>query len=324
MKIAVLGAVCFDEIFPVEGPKRESFGGILYNAAAFSSVLDDGDWVAPVSNVGEDRYEAVLDQFRPLPHVDIAGLKKCPGKLTHVNLTWRTASWRDEAVWNRMPPFKPDDLKPALDCDAVHINFINGTELELPTLRAFRPSFDGIISLDVHNLISRFDADGKREIVGLRDWKDWSPFVDTWQCNEFELASMFGKEFAARRDYALGAKEVCQAGPLATAITLGNQGAITVYRKENEYFCVDIDVLPPRKAVDTTGCGDSFSAGFLLGMLTYDDPATAIACGTIVAGVNARYSGIGRLPEAEGLLKTPRTHFRVYDGKPTDWPGEPI
>ncbi|MGI6460589.1 MAG: hypothetical protein ACOX5J_10935 [Candidatus Hydrogenedentales bacterium] len=48
MKIAILGAVCFDEIFALDGERRESFGGILYNAAALSSVLDAGDACAPV------------------------------------------------------------------------------------------------------------------------------------------------------------------------------------------------------------------------------------------------------------------------------------
>jgi hypothetical protein len=40
-----------------------------------------------------------------------------------------------------------------------------------------------------------------------------------------------------------------------------------------------------------------------------------------VAGVNARYTGIGRLAEAKGYLADPRRQFSVYEGKPSDWPG---
>ncbi|HPJ98253.1 MAG TPA: PfkB family carbohydrate kinase, partial [Candidatus Hydrogenedentes bacterium] len=78
------------------------------------------------------------------------------------------------------------------------------------------------------------------------------------------------------------------------------------------------------KAVDTTGCGDSFSAGFLAGMLRWDEPATALACGSVVAGVNARHRGIGQLAEAKRLLSDPRRHFAVFEGKPPDWPGDCI
>jgi len=51
MKIAILGAVCFDEIFPLDGERRESFGGILYNAAALASILEGAD---DVDNIGDD------------------------------------------------------------------------------------------------------------------------------------------------------------------------------------------------------------------------------------------------------------------------------
>lgn len=324
MKIAILGAVCFDEIFALDGERRESFGGILYNAAALSSVLDAGDLALPSTKIGEDHFDAALEQFERLPRVDTTNILPCPGSITHVTLTWRTESWRDETVRHRMPPFTADELDEILDADAAHINFINGTELDLQTLQAFRAKFPGLISLDVHNLISRFDAEGKRDIVGFRQWRDWVPSIDVLQCNEFEINTMFEREITTRRDYAEAAREVCEAGPRAMTVTLGPEGAVTVHRMNGAYYLVDIGVLPPVKAVDTTGCGDSFSVGFLVGMLRWDDPATALACGSVVAGVNARQRGIGQLVEAKRLLHEPRRHFAVFEGKPAHWPGDRI
>lgn len=324
MKIAVLGAVCFDEIAPLEGPRRESFGGILYNTVAFSSVLEDGDWVRPVTNLGEDRYAAAMEHFSKLPHVDVSALARAPGRLTHVLLTWKTASWRDEVCRYMMKAFDASVAKKVSDCDAVHINFINGTELNLDVLRAIRQSFSGLISLDVHNLISVFSEEGKRTIVGFKQWREWVPHLDIVQCNEFEIAQMFDRKVESRAEMAIAAKEVAMAGPRVVSVTLGPEGAITVHRRNGDYYMLDIGVLPPVKAVDPTGCGDSFSAGFIVAMLRYDDPATAVACGTLVAGVNARYAGIGHLAEAKGYLEAPRSHFALYAGKPPDWPGEPI
>ncbi|MBN2309303.1 MAG: carbohydrate kinase family protein [Candidatus Hydrogenedentes bacterium] len=324
MNIAVLGAVCYDEIFAVDGERRESFGGILYNAAALSSVLDEGDRVVPVSRLGADRYEAALAEFAKFERVDTAGLTPCADPFTHVTLRWRSASWRDETVRHRMPPFDLDALAPALACDAAHINFINGTEIDLDTLAAFRACFGGLITFDVHNIISHFDAEGARSIVGFSQWRDWAGHIDVLQCNEFEIATMLDGPFEARADYAAAAKAVCEAGPRAVSITLGTQGALTVHRRDGRYYLVDIDVLPPIEAVDTTGCGDSFSAGFVVGMLRYGDPATALACASAVAGVNAQHRGIGELADAKRFLEDPRSHFEVFRGKAPDWPGDPI
>ncbi len=324
MKIAVLGAVCYDEIFTLEGERRESFGGILYNIAALTSVLNDGDSVAPLTKLGEDRYEAAVAEFAKFPRVDRAAMTACTGPLTHVTLTWKSVSWRDEIVRHRMPAYTMADLESALDCDAAHINFINGTEIDLDTLRAFRERFSGLISLDVHNIISRFDAEGKRDIVGFPQWRDWTPSIDVIQCNEYEINTMVERELTTRDDFIAAAKEICETGPRAVTVTLGPDGALTVHRKDGAYYLLNIDVLPPIKAVDTTGCGDSFSAGFLYGMLTHDDPATAIACASLVAGVNARHTGIGELTDAKDYLKAPRSHFEVYSNHAPDWPGEAL
>ena len=324
MKIGVLGTICFDEILLLDGSRRESFGGITYNAAALSSVVGDGDAVRPLSNVGEDRYDAVLAAFSGMPHVDVSGLTKTPGHLMHVALTWLTEAKRDEKALYRMPPYDLPTLAKAGDCDGVHVNFIHGTELDIKTLAAFRAQFSGLLSLDVHNAISEWHEDGTRSCVGFQEWPDWVAHFDTVQCNEFEVDAMFERSVTTRQDYIAAAKEICAAGPRAVSVTLGPEGAVMVHRKDEDFFLIDIDVLPPKKAVDTTGCGDSFSAGFLIGMLTHDDPATALACASVVAGVNSRYSGIGQLKEARDYLAAPRSHFAVFQDKPADWPGEPI
>lgn len=321
MKIGLLGAVCFDEIIALDGTRSESFGGILYNAAAFSSILGDEDTLVPLSNLGADRYEAALDQFKRLPHVDTSGLVRCPEPLTHVQLTWKTDSWRDERILHKMPPFTLAALSKVLDCDAVHINFINGTELDLETLKAFRAVFSGLISLDAHQIISRFDADGKRDIVGFRDWQEWAPYVDILQCNEFEIATMIEPKPTLTADFVRAARAICASGPRAVVVTLGPDGALVAHRHDGAYHAAELGVLPQKSIADTTGCGDSFSAGFLWGMLKYDDAVTALACGTAVAGVNARYNGIGQLAEAKDYLRDPRSHFQAFEGREADWPG---
>ncbi|HEO70667.1 MAG TPA: carbohydrate kinase family protein [Candidatus Hydrogenedentes bacterium] len=323
MRIAVLGAVVHDDIFWTDGSHREGFGGILYTAAALASVLSDGDEAVPVSRVGLDRYEAVLAKFAEFPHMATNGLIPCDEPMTNVTLTYRSAATRNEAMRNRMPPFDLDTLEHALDCDAVHVNPITGGEIDVATLRAFRECYAGLLSFDVHNMISSFDyaGTGKRSIVGFRQWREWAPSLDVFQCNEHEINTMFDHDVSTRADYALAAKAVCETGPRVATITLGPEGAVMVHRKNGACYCVDIGVLPPVEAIDTTGCGDSFSAGFLVGMLRYDDPVAALAVASVVAGVNARCNGLGELAEAKPLLENPKAHFSVFEGKSQDWAG---
>jgi adenosine kinase len=322
MKIAVLGGVCYDEIFALDGSRSESFGGILYNVSALSSVLNPDDRIVPLTNLGTDRYDEALAELTRYPQVDTRAIASCDAPLTHVTLTWKTVSWRDEIVRNRMDPVTPADVEKIAGTDVLHVNFINGTEIDLATMAAFRAAYAGLITFDVHSIISRFDAEGQRTIVGFPQWRDWVPHIDVLQCNEFEIDQMIPGDYATRDDYIAAAKTVCEAGPRAVSVTLGPEGAVMVHRVEGAYYVVDIGVLPPVEAVDTTGCGDSYGAGFLLGMLQHDDPATAVACASIVAGVNARHRGLSDLAEAKEYLKNPRAHFEVYAGKADDWPGE--
>lgn len=160
MKIAVLGAVCFDEIYTIDGARTESFGGILYNIAAFSAIMRESETALPITAIGADKYEQAIAEFRRFPHVDTRYVTKCSSPTTHVTLRWTGDTTRDETILHCMPPFTPDTLQPALPCDAAHFNFINGTEITLPVLREFRTAYAGLVSVDIHQLISRFGDDG--------------------------------------------------------------------------------------------------------------------------------------------------------------------
>lgn len=324
MKIAVIGAVCYDEVIDSHGERREGFGGILYNVAALSGIMRDGDVVLPLSKLGADRSEGAIAAFAKLPRVDTTALVVCPSPLTHITLRWRTASWRDETVRHLMPPFAADELDKALDCEAVHVNFISGTEMDLETLKAFRARYGGLISLDVHQLISNFDREGKRSIVGFRAWRDWAPYLDVLQCNEFELSTMFDRELATESDATAAAKEICGAGTRIVVVTRGTEGATMVHRHKHGFYALPIAAVPVPEQGDTTGCGDCFSAGFLVSLLKENDPAGALACGTLVAGLNAKQKGFADLSAAQAFLDNPRKHFKLFESRPQDWPGGPV
>jgi sugar/nucleoside kinase (ribokinase family) len=77
--------------------------------------------------------------------------------------------------------------------------------------------------------------------------------------------------------------------------------------------------------VDTTGCGDSFSAGFLCNYMECGDPLRANAAANIVAGTNCESHGIGRLGKARNALdQVPTAYPDLGEKIAAGWPGEPL
>ena len=89
-----------------------------------------------------------------------------------------------------------------------------------------------------------------------------------------------------RSDLAEGCRVLLERGVGCVAATCGAGGALVVDRgSETHVPAVDVDV------VDTTGCGDAFSAGFLRGLSLGRGPGDAASLGCAVAGLVAQ--GLG-------------------------------
>ncbi|WP_343911068.1 sugar kinase [Nocardioides aquiterrae] len=92
--------------------------------------------------------------------------------------------------------------------------------------------------------------------------------------------------FTGASSLADGARALVDAGAGCVAVTQGSKGALVVTAD-------DVVGVPayPVEAVDTTGCGDAFSAGFLRGLSLGRDPAGAARLGCATAAQVAQ--GIG-------------------------------
>ena len=103
-----------------------------------------------------------------------------------------------------------------------------------------------------------------------------------WFCpNEEQLLGL-----AECTDVLEAAHVVLDAGASGVAVTQGEQGCRVVTR--------EIDVSIPAmdiNVVDTTGCGDGFDAGFLVGLLSGLEPEASAWVGTVCGGLVA--TGLG-------------------------------
>ena len=92
--------------------------------------------------------------------------------------------------------------------------------------------------------------------------------------------------FTGATDLAEGARALVAAGVMCVAVTQGAKGALVV-------TAGDVVEVPayPIEVVDTTGCGDAFSAGFLRGLSLGRSPADAARLGCATAAQVAQ--GLG-------------------------------
>jgi sugar/nucleoside kinase (ribokinase family) len=87
-------------------------------------------------------------------------------------------------------------------------------------------------------------------------------------------------------DLAEGCRALLERGVGCVAATCGAEGAVVVDREsETRFPAIEVEV------VDTTGCGDAFSAGFLCAVALGRARADAARLGCAVAGLVAQ--GLG-------------------------------
>ncbi|MFE9687222.1 carbohydrate kinase family protein [Streptomyces sp. NPDC006285] len=114
-------------------------------------------------------------------------------------------------------------------------------------------------------------------VPGEPGWLDWIadclPYVDHLLPNDGQVLGWTGAG-----DLTTGCRALISRGVGCVAVTAGAAGTVVVTAEDEHAvpaFAAEV--------VDTTGCGDSFSAGYLRGLSLGQDPAQAAVLGCAVA-----------------------------------------
>ncbi|MEU0071105.1 carbohydrate kinase family protein [Streptomyces sp. NPDC006332] len=128
------------------------------------------------------------------------------------------------------------------------------------------------------------------------------PYVDHLLPNDDQLLGFTGED-----DLMAGAHKLLAAGVGVVAVTRGGDGALVVTAEGTETvpaFAIDV--------VDSTGCGDAFSAGFLRGISLSRTPREAAVLGCAAAALVAQGLGSDHgdfdLAEADEFSMIQKTH----------------
>ncbi len=157
---------------------------------------------------------------------------------------------REQRVHSKASSFRIQDLE-HIDAKIYHLGSLLADDFS-PDLIPYLHR-KGKVSLDVQGLLREV----KGEDVFATDWEakhELLPYVDILKVNEYEMEVLTGCDEAheaARRLADWGCPEVC--------ITQGSYGSLIF--AEGQFY--EIPAYKPSQIVDVTGCGDTYSTGYL-------------------------------------------------------------
>jgi sugar/nucleoside kinase (ribokinase family) len=160
---------------------------------------------------------------------------------------------------------------------------------ELAEVAAAARAHGALVAVDVLHPGRPRDFDRLAPLLAVTDW---------FMPNGDQLLALTG-----RRDLGQAIKDVKALGTGGVAVTLGADGCLVAWPDSGAP--VRLPALEVQ-VVDTTGCGDGFTAGMLAGLLAGAEPADAawlgLACGALVATGLGSDAGIENLGQVLDFL----------------------
>ncbi|PKK82106.1 MAG: hypothetical protein CVT49_15455 [candidate division Zixibacteria bacterium HGW-Zixibacteria-1] len=290
MKIGVIGTINRDSIRLADGTRKEGWGGILYNLVALSSLVGNFDGIYPVCNIGKNHHKEVINILKEFPGIRTDHVRKVPQRNNHCHLTYLDNENKREILEGGVPPLKFSEVRYLEDCDFVLLNYISGRDIYLQSLQKFRRHYDGKLYIDIHSLTLGKRKNGARFIRKPPSWRDVFVRADFIQMNRLELAVIARgvnseQEVGDRIESDL--EEIARPAVKNNVnfeskyfiITDGARGChifhITNGRWSSRYVKSASKSAAnsyPGSALNATGCGDCFAAGFVAGLAKNIDP----------------------------------------------------
>lgn len=157
---------------------------------------------------------------------------------------------RIQKVLQKADAFNFEQVK-HIDASIFHLGPLLADDIPLELIKALAKK--GKVSLDVQGYLRNV----QNQDVCAIDWEDKKealPYIDIIKANEAEMEMMTGF-----KDIRKGAKALSDWGVKEVVITLGSKGSV-IYVGDIFY---DIPAYVPAVETDTTGCGDTYMAGYL-------------------------------------------------------------
>ena len=185
---------------------------------------------------------------------------------------------RDQRVLQTADPFTIEQME-HIEASVFHLGPLLAGDIPLELIKALAKR--GRISLDVQGYLRKVEnqnvhaIDWQEKIEGLQ-------YVDILKANEAEMKVLTGCENVRK-----GAKVLSDWGVKEVVITLGSLGSVIYV----DHIFYDIPAYVPAMETDTTGCGDTYMAGYLYQRIKLVTPEKAGQFAAAMATLKIESSG---------------------------------
>ena len=244
--ICCIGHITKDKIITPRQTVYMAGGTSFYFSYAFSHLPQNVSFQL-VTKLGEGEMKSVEDMRQAGIDVQVY-----PSRHTvyFENKYGENQNDRTQRVLERAEPFTVDEMR-EVNAGVYHLGSLLSDDFSTEVVKYL--STKGRISIDAQGYL--------REVRGEKVYPiDWAEkleilaHTDIIKVNEHEMEVITGftdPRAAAKCLAEWGVKEVC--------VTLGSEGSIIL--AEGKFY--DIPAYEPKEMVDATGCGDTYSAGYL-------------------------------------------------------------
>jgi sugar/nucleoside kinase (ribokinase family) len=259
-----------------------------------------GAQVTNMGAIGDDTLARLLTTLLDGYGVDTRLLARRPGRQTSAT----------------MLPIRPNGERPALHMPGATAS-LELADIDLDTIAAA-----DVLHIGGPDVLGPFGGEPLREVLQFAcdhdvlttmdllspgDGTAWErlgpalPYVRYFMPNEDQLANLTG---TATAEHAAGARRVLDSGAGAVLVSRAADGA-SLFTAAGR---TDVPALPVQ-VIDTTGCGDAVSAGFITGLLRgWTEPD---ACWLAMAAASQVAGGLGSdagIVDYRGTLEVLRAH----------------
>lgn len=245
-KICCIGHITRDRIITPQQTIDMAGGTSFYMAHGMHHLSQDFPFQL-VTKIGQESQEEV-NHLRQM-NIDVLSYSS-PHSVFFENHYGLNSNQRTQRVLAKAAPFTIEEMEP-LAAEVFHLGSLLADDFSPEIVKYL--SQKGRISVDVQGYLREV----RGEKVYAVDWKDMNavlPYVDMIKLNEHEMHAIMqlnNPKTVAEKLASYGIREVI--------ITLGSYGSL-IYADKTYY---EIPAYPPKKIVDATGCGDTYSTGYL-------------------------------------------------------------
>ena len=306
LKVAVIGTINCDTVIRADGSKHEGFGGILYNLQVLSALCPDRARIVPVVKLGADRAEEIFEILKGLRGIELEIIRVARGRNNHCFLKYHDDASKSEVLEGWVGAVTRTQLKSIVNADVILVNFISGFDIGRDNLAWLSENSTGLIFMDFHSRTLGRREDGSRFLRKPRDWKEYLACANIAQMNECEF-ELLSSKCATEQTCVHLLKELKGARLRCLIVTRGAKGCYVSFKEGQRFTFLAIPAPKCGRVLDTTGCGDVFSAGFISQYLHRPDIAKSAQFATRLATWRTQFDDFFKV-DFEGFRKELRSH----------------